>query len=150
MLVCNVSQRARRAAIAADIAEAAAASDVATQGHVVFATLVDDPANVRDRVDAYLGEIMLEAAAAASTVNAGLTYGAAIVEAVTALDTAGGTVPGVFAATLAETAAAADTSDSTITGAVPTLSMIVGTSPAFASVPVGGSGEVAPGVFVSG
>src|SRR5580765_1046228 len=72
MLVCSVSQRGRRAAIAADVAEAAAALDAPGTGNVVFATLVDDPASVGEIVDAYLGEIMLEAASASVIVDAGL------------------------------------------------------------------------------
>jgi hypothetical protein len=57
-------------------------------GFVVFATLVDDPASVSEIVDAYLGEIMLEAASAADTLSASipLTYDAAVAEAVTAVD----------------------------------------------------------------
>jgi hypothetical protein len=89
MLVCNVSLRPRRTAIAAGIAEAAAALDNlgSGSGQVVFATLVDDPASVGETVDAYLGEIMLEAASAADSLDAGRIYAAAIDEAVTA-DTA--------------------------------------------------------------
>jgi hypothetical protein len=86
MLVCSVSQLARRAAIAADIAEAAIALDAPGTGNVVFATLVDDPASVRERVDAFLGQIILEAASASSVVTAGFTYAAAIVEAGSAID----------------------------------------------------------------
>jgi hypothetical protein len=72
MLVCSVSQLQRRAAIAAAVAEAAAALDAPGTGNVVFATLVDDPASVGELVDAYLGEIMLEAASASVIVDAGL------------------------------------------------------------------------------
>ena len=77
MLVCNVSLRPPRAAIAADVAEAATAADATATGNVVFATLVDDPASVGDIVDAYLGEIMLEAASADAAADAGLVYVAA-------------------------------------------------------------------------
>jgi hypothetical protein len=85
MLVCNVSLRPRRTAIAAELAEAVAAADALGTGNVVFATQVDDPANVADIIDAYLGEIMVEAASASDTiVLAGATYGVAIDEAVTA------------------------------------------------------------------
>jgi hypothetical protein len=86
MLVCNISLRPPRRAIAAELAEATIAADATATGNVVFATLVDDPASVRDNVDAYLGEIMLEAASAADTFNAGLEFATAIVEPVTALD----------------------------------------------------------------
>src|SRR5262245_54159585 len=87
MLVCSVSMRPSRRAIAADIAEAAAALDGLTTGSVVFATLVDDPASVGDTLDAYLGEIMLEAASATDSFSAGAGYDATVDETVTAADT---------------------------------------------------------------
>ena len=87
MLVCNVSQLARRAAIAAGIVETTAALDAPGTGNVVFATLVIDPASVLDRVDAYFGSIMLETANASATVNAGLLNNAAIVETATTIST---------------------------------------------------------------
>jgi hypothetical protein len=92
MLVCNVSLLRRRAAIAASVAEAATAVDATATGNIVFATLVDDPASVGDLVDAYLGEIMLEAATAADTADAGFDYADSVVEAVTAADTQDGTI----------------------------------------------------------
>jgi hypothetical protein len=125
MLVCNVSLRPPRTAIAADIAETVTAVDATATGQVVFATLVDDPASVREFVDAYLGEIMLEAASAATAVNAGLTYAAAIVEAVTAASALDAVVPGVFAASVAETVSAADTPDATVVGAALVRSAMV-------------------------
>lgn len=99
MLVCNVSLRPSRRAIAAGIAEVAAALDAATTGNVVFAALVDDPASVREIVDAYLGEIMLEAAGAADAADAGFAYTGAIAEAVSAGTTQDGTVTAAPAAT---------------------------------------------------
>src|SRR5262245_36395274 len=96
MLVCSVSLRPPRKAIAADVAEAAEAIDATTTGFVVFATLVDDPASVVDIVDAFTGEIMLETASAADTVDCGLTYIAAVEESVTATstqDAIGGALP---------------------------------------------------------
>jgi hypothetical protein len=110
MLVCNVSQLHRRAAIAADLAEAAAAVDAPGTGNVVFATLVDDPASVGEHVDAFLGQIMLETASAGSTVSAGLAYAAAIVEAVTAVDVSSAAVPLV----VVEAATATDAPDATV------------------------------------
>jgi hypothetical protein len=92
MLVCSVSMRPPRRAIAAELAEATAAADASTTGQVVFATLVDDPASVGDTVDAYLGEIMLEAAAATDTSTAGSIYVAALDEAVTTADTPDATI----------------------------------------------------------
>jgi hypothetical protein len=111
MLVCNVSLSRRRASIAASVAEVAAALDAPGTGNVVFATLVDDPANVRDRVDAFLGQIMLEAASAAAAVSAGLVYAATITEAATAADTVASVLP--ISGTVAETVSAADAPDAT-------------------------------------
>jgi len=86
MLVCNVSLRPPRAGIAADIVEAIAATDASASGQVVFATLVDDPASVSDIVNAYLGEIMVEAASAADAITAGSAYGVALDETASAAD----------------------------------------------------------------
>jgi hypothetical protein len=115
MLVCNVSLLQRRAAIAVDLAEAAAALDTPGTGNVVFATLVDDPASVGDHVDAFLGQIMLEAASASSTVTAGLAYAAAIVEAATAIDAASASRQTSDA--VAETVAADSAQDATVVSA---------------------------------
>jgi Putative Ig domain/Concanavalin A-like lectin/glucanases superfamily len=111
MLVCNVSQLRRRAAIAAGLAEAATALDAPGTGNVVFATLVDDPASVGEHVDAFLGQIMLEAANASSTVTAGLAYAATIAEAVTAIDAASASRQ--VSAAVAEAATGADSPDAT-------------------------------------
>jgi hypothetical protein len=94
MLVCSVSQLARRAAIVADIAEAASAEDGSTTGNIVFAALVDDPASVGEIVDAYLGEIMLEAASADAAVDA--------------------SIPGIYATDITETMIATHTQDGTV------------------------------------
>ena len=116
MLVCNVSQLHRRAAVAADIAEAATALDYPGTGNVVFATLVDDPASVSDRVDAFLGQIMLEAASAAATVNAGLAYAAAISEVATAAEIA--SAYRQMSASATEAVAADTAQDATVVAAV--------------------------------
>lgn len=87
MLVCNVAIRPPRTAIAAGLVEVAEAVDQPATGNIVFATLVDDPASVGDLVDAYLGEIMVEAASAADVVEAGLVYVVAVDEAAAATDT---------------------------------------------------------------
>ena len=93
MLVCNVSMSPRRAAVTAEIAEAGTAQDSSITGLAVFATLVDDPANVGDIVDAYLGDIMLEAASATDTVGvAGSVYAGAVDEAATSADVNDATV----------------------------------------------------------
>jgi len=96
MLICNVSLRPPRTAIAADLVEAITATDATATGNIVFATLVDDPASVGDIVNAYLGEIMLEAASASDTLEAGSSYVAVIDEAATAIaaqDSTAGAVP---------------------------------------------------------
>src|SRR5580765_5079945 len=113
MLVCNVSLLARRASIAAEVAEAAVALDAPGTGNVVFATLVDDPASVGDHIDAFLGQIMREAASAAVTVTAGLAYAVAVVEAVTATETSSSALQKT--ATVAETGAAVSAQDATKT-----------------------------------
>jgi hypothetical protein len=94
MLVCNISLRPPRRAIAADVAEITAAVDTLGTGNVVFATLVDDPASVGDIVDAYLGEIMLEAASATDSVSLVYVYDADVAEATTAGDSPSATVTG--------------------------------------------------------
>ena len=86
MLVCNVSLRPPRSAIAATIAELTEAVDAIASGEVVFAALVDDPASVGDIVDAYLGEIMVETASATDAFSLSLVYDAAVDETVTAND----------------------------------------------------------------
>ena len=111
MLVCHVSQLARRAAISASLSEAAAALDAVTTG-AIFAALIDEPAAVTDHVDAYTGSIMSEAASASATVNAGLIYVAAIAEAVTALDTVSVLTPAGGVVT--EAASAVDVVDASI------------------------------------
>jgi hypothetical protein len=113
MLVCNVSLLNRRATILAGIVEATQALDAPGTGNVVFATLVDDPASVREIVDAYLGEIMKEAASATATVSAGVVYRVNIDEAATALDAS--RLPMIWSAAVAEAASAAASQD---TGAV--------------------------------
>jgi hypothetical protein len=95
MLVCNVSLRAPRRAIAAGVIEAATAVDASATGNIVFATLVDDPANVTDTVNAYLGEIMHEATSAADVVSAGSVATAAIDEGLTATESVDGSTAGV-------------------------------------------------------
>src|SRR5262245_33852563 len=104
MLVCNVSLRPKGRIITAALLEAGAADDASTTGNVVFATLIDDPASVADIVDAYLGEIMVEAAAATDAVSVGSVYGADVVEAGTAQDSISATVPvGTWHTTYART-----------------------------------------------
>jgi hypothetical protein len=99
MLVCNVSLHPQRSMILAAIAEAVAATDATATGNIVFATLVDDPASVGETVDAYLGEIMLEAASAADVMDAGFAASVTIVEAASSTDTQDATKTSGVAAT---------------------------------------------------
>jgi hypothetical protein len=94
MLACSVSLRPPRRTIAAELAEAIAATDATASGQVVFATLVDDPASVGEIVDAFLGNIMLEAASANDVVDGNFVgiYTGTIAEAATAGDTLDGAV----------------------------------------------------------
>ena len=92
MLVCSVSARPRGIEVTVDIAEAAEAIDGSTSGFVVFSTLVDDPASVADRVDAFLGDIMVEAASASDAFVAGFRSVASIAEATTASSAEGATI----------------------------------------------------------
>jgi hypothetical protein len=125
MLVCNISLRAPRAAISVDIVEAATAVDATATGNVIFATLVDAPANVRDVVDAFTGEIMLEAANAAATVTAGVVYGMAVLEEATASAvTDGAKAPSAITAAVDETATAAEVVDAATVSA-PTRSAML-------------------------
>jgi hypothetical protein len=86
MFVNVVSLRSRRGAISVDLVESTTALDSPGTGNIVFATLVDDPASVGDVVDAYLGEIMLEAANSDALVDTGLAYDATMDEAATAAE----------------------------------------------------------------
>lgn len=141
MLVCSVSLRPPRSAIAVSVSEITTAVDAAATGNIVFATLIDDPASVADHVDSFLGEIMLEAASAADSPSAASTYGAAIVENITVTDqllaelvrasmaeaaTATDTVSalGIYAPSMSETASATDLTD----GAFPSNLAIDGTA----------------------
>jgi hypothetical protein len=134
MLICNVSQLARRAGIAAGIVEAATALDAPGTGNVVFATLVDDPASVGEHVDAFLGQIMIEAASAAVTVNAGLVYRVGIVEAASAADaTSAGA--GALSAAVVEVAGAADVPDASVLGGVRFESVLALDGPIMPAIP---------------
>jgi hypothetical protein len=145
MLVCNVSLRPPRLAIAADLAEAVTAVDATATGNVVFATLVDDPGSAREVVDAYLGEIMVEAASAADVIDVGLVYVATIDEGITAADLSSVYAPGVIVATVVETATASDTQDAATpltTALVAGPFAIVLVTPPAASVSVLASGTL--------
>lgn len=106
MLVCSVSLRPKRLVVAAEIVEAAVALDANTIGNIVFAALVDAPAAVDEIVDAFLGEVMLEAA--------------------TALDTVDGAIPGFSTGDIVETASATDTQSGATGGADANVKLLMG------------------------
>jgi hypothetical protein len=135
MLVCHVVQQARRAAIAADVAELAAAVDAPGTGNVVFATLVDDPASVREFVDAYLGQIMVEAASAAAIVNAGLVYAVSVDEAGHAVELLAGSLPSILSAAIVEAASATDLVDNSVTAGAPFNGIVALDGPIMPSIP---------------
>ena len=119
MLVCSVVLRPKRGTIAATINETAFAFDAPTPG-AIFAILADDPGAAIDVLDAFVGQIMTEAASAADAVDAGSIRNAIIVEETNAgaspnaivLDVSGG-----IAAPMAEVTTADNVQDATITGA---------------------------------
>jgi hypothetical protein len=147
MLICNVSQRPVGSQIAADIAEIATAVDASASGFAVFSTLVDDPASVRDTVNAFLGDIMVEAASASDNVLTGLVYIVAVDEGAHAVDTNDGIL--IYIVAVVEGATAADTNDGTIVAAgVTRQAMVAGQMLAF--VNSDGSREAyVPGVMIN-
>jgi hypothetical protein len=139
MLVCNVSRLRDPKAIATNLVEATAARDVPGTASNVFSTLlaevavawdapgfvggvfgalVDDPASAGEYVNAYLGEIMLEAASAAAILNAGLIYAVLVDETVTALDVLSDAAPTIVSAAVVEAATAADAPDASVIAGV--------------------------------
>jgi|SRR5580765_939846 len=83
MLVCSVSLRPQRHTVAAEILEAAAALDDPALG-AILATLTDDPGNAIDRLDAFLGANIVEAASATVTLNAVSAHPSVVLEEISA------------------------------------------------------------------
>lgn len=115
MLVCHIGLRGTRRTITSDIAESGHALDALTTSNIVFATIVDDPANVNAICDAYYGTPIIETASASATFTAGLAYAVAIVEAAHAAETVNATR--AFAAAITEAASAAVTLDGILAAA---------------------------------
>ena len=120
MLVCSVVLRPQRHTVAATIVEIAGAFDNPSVG-ALFARLTDDNGSALDTLDAFSGKVMLEAANAAATVNAGSVRNVAIVEeafgvaaspGATVIDSSGG-----IAATISAPATANTVQDADITSA---------------------------------
>jgi SPRY domain len=89
MLVCNVSAGPRRAPFVIGLVEASSAVDDSATGLAVLATLIDDPASVDDDVDAYLGDIMVEAASATEVADTALAYSVLVDEVANAVEIVG-------------------------------------------------------------
>jgi CTP:molybdopterin cytidylyltransferase MocA len=111
MLVCSVVLRPKRTALAASITEATSAFDAPSLG-VIFATLTDNPGTASDTVNAFVGQMMVEAASAADVVSTGSIQNAAIVEETIANAVA--QFPFTYASMAAETATAASSQDATV------------------------------------
>jgi hypothetical protein len=105
------------------ISEAANATDSALSGFVFYSTLVDDPASVRETVDAYLGQIMREAASAAATQTAGLAYATSINEPAAASSTQNATAPTIWTAAVDEVLIAVSAQDAIGISAPPSLTV---------------------------
>ena len=115
MLVCNVSLRSQRKAIAAEIVEiGAAAEDLLSDAG--FGLLIDAPALASEVVDAFMGEIMLEVASANSVVTVVSVYTVASDEGASANDIITVTIP--YTVLLNESATADDLPDASIAPAV--------------------------------
>src|SRR5262245_49582876 len=114
MFVSLVSLRRRHAAIAADILEATTATDALGTGAVILVTLIDDPANVDDIVDAFIGELLYEAASASDTISAGLSYLVLLDEPASAQDMVELRGTATLSADVVEAAGAADVPDGTV------------------------------------
>lgn len=95
MLVCNVSARARRT-LAVNVVEGGQAADSPAMAPTIVEALVDDPASASETVNTYIGDIMLEAASASDSINAGSNYAVAVDEAAIAADGHDGTISGAI------------------------------------------------------
>jgi len=126
MLVCSVVLRPRNVDLVADIAEAAGALDVPDLV-TLFASLTDNPGDAKDILDGFVGSPLIEAATAADTVTAALTYRIAILEDTTArsADLALIVPKHVVTATMVEAATATAAQDATgAAGLVPRSAMV--------------------------
>lgn len=145
MLVCFIVPGQRRRQIAAEIVEVAGAA-VDLVSDAGFELLLDAPAIASDTCNAFLGELLHEAASAASTQNAGLFYAVLIDEPASAVDSVAGT-GGVV--DILEPATANTTQDATLVlGIVPRSAMIASMGPIFVNPGVSREANV-DGVMVN-
>lgn len=114
MLICNISARARQT-LATEIAEIATAHDALATVTNVLKVLLDDPTAASDAVDAFLGEIIVEAASASDAFSAAQGLHVLFDAPAHAADS----VDALFATvvSIAEAATASTTQDATITPA---------------------------------
>lgn len=113
MLICNVSLRPPARVLAVTLAEAAAAADTASMLVGLLAP-IDEPVTALETLDAFVGQIMLEAASASDSVQSGLIYAVLLDEPASAADAAGVLTAGGISAEVAEAA----TADVVVDGAV--------------------------------
>lgn len=114
MLVCFVVPSKRTRAIAAEIIEAAgAAADLFTDAG--FERRIDEPADARDTLDFFLGEVLHETASATATQNAALANAVLLDEPATAADVVSATLAVGIGAEIAEPTTAVTTQDATVT-----------------------------------
>jgi hypothetical protein len=92
------------------VAEVIVAMDTTDIGNIIFATLIDDPASINDTSDAFIGEIMIEAASADTILTVGIDYVAAIDDSTSVADVFNSSPIG-YLATIDEIATANDSSD---------------------------------------
>lgn len=110
MLVCVVSQRARRLTLIGDVVEIAAADDASNWFFPQLAAITEAVATAADTVSAFVGQYLLEAASAADTVSAtlGTVTNRSLIETVVAADNLSGEVhiPTTLTAAISEAASA--------------------------------------------
>jgi hypothetical protein len=122
---------ARRGAFSAAIVEAiAGALDLDSVG-IVYDALVDDPASGIDTIGVRVGEILEEAAAAGTTLNAGTASTVYVVEESLAADVTTASGPTAYNESMLEAAVAAATVQSLVTATV--TAVVAGPEPASVS-----------------
>lgn len=116
MLACFVCVLPQRAALAVTIDEVTVATDEILAGNALN-NLADEPAAANAVADAFLGELMVEAATATATADAGLFYAVLLDEPAHALDAWAGIYADGIDVDVTEAAAAAEAVDAAVPGA---------------------------------
>lgn len=112
MLVCVVSQRARRLTLIGDVVETAAAADASNWFFPQLAAITEATATASDTVNAFVGQYLLEAASASDAVSAALATvtSRSLIETVVAADAVSAALhtPTTVSAAMSEAASASD------------------------------------------